>query len=251
MSTVVIIPARLHSARLPRKVLLDIAGKPMIQHVYEAAVQAAGIDAVYIAADSEEIRGACTRFTSNIILTSSRHPSGTDRLAEAVTSVSCDAVINVQGDEPLIDPRLITDIANALAQEEVQMCSAMHRINDTADLSSPHAVKVVTDTQGRALYFSRATIPYGEAGSNTSPRFRHIGIYGYTKAFLQQFAAMPPSPLEQRERLEQLRVLEHGYRIQMIETAYEPIGVDTIQDLERVRNIMAETIHKEKTDKRK
>lgn len=251
MNTVVIIPARLHSTRLPRKVLLDIAGKPMIQHVYEAAAQAAGIDSVYIATDSEEIGTVCTHFTSNIILTSNKHPSGTDRLAEAVTSISCDAVINVQGDEPLIDPRLITDIANALAQGEVRMCSAMHRINDTADLSSPHAVKVVTDTQGHALYFSRAAIPYGEADNNTSPLFRHIGIYGYTKTFLQQFAAMPPSPLEQHERLEQLRVLEHGYRIQMIETTYEPIGVDTSQDLERVRNIMAQAIQKDKANKRK
>lgn len=250
MNTVVIIPARLNSSRLPGKVLLDIGGKPMVQHVYEAAKKAKKVSEVYIATDSPEVETACFAFTPNILMTADTHESGTDRLAEAVQNVSCDAVINVQGDEPLIDPQLIDALAEALEDDTATMVSAMHRIQTTAELKSPHAVKVTVDLQSHALYFSRSIIPHHrddwEALLNhhdTIPEplrfYKHIGIYGYQKAFLKTFAALPQTYLEKLEKLEQLRVLENGYNITMIETAYEPVGVDTIKDLEKVREIMA------------
>jgi len=245
----VIIPARLNSSRLPGKVLLDIAGKPMVQHVYEAAKKAAFVHDVYIATDSLDVKKACETFTSNVLMTSDRHESGTDRLAEAVEMMQCDAVINVQGDEPLMDPLLIEELATELRDGDVQMVSAMHKIRTTEELKSPNAVKVTVDLRGNALYFSRSIIPHHrdnwEALLNhhqTVPEplafYKHIGIYGYQKAFLKQYASMPQTYLEKLEKLEQLRVLENGHDIKMIETGYEPVGVDTQEDLERVRKLI-------------
>lgn len=249
MNTVVIIPARLGSSRLPSKVILDICGKPMVQHVYEAAKRAENISAVYIATDSTEVESACRKFTSNIIMTSKEHESGTDRLAEAVESLECDNIINVQGDEPLMDPELITQLAHTLEDENTEMSSAMHKIKTTSELKSPNSVKVTVDKNSNALYFSRSIIPHHrdnwEALLNhhkTIPEplrfYKHIGIYGYKKEFLQKYSTMEQTYLEKLEKLEQLRVLENGYKITMIETEYEPVGVDVQEDLEKVRKIM-------------
>ncbi len=249
MNTIVIIPARLGSSRLPNKVILDICGKPMVQYVYEAASKAKGIDAVYIATDSKEVKRVCEHFTSNIIMTAKEHESGTDRLAEAVDSIECDNIINVQGDEPLMDPELISNLAQNLESENVEMVSAMHKITTTAELKTPNAVKVTVDKHSNALYFSRSIIPHHrdnwEALLNhheTIPEplkfFKHIGIYGYKKEFLKKYSTMEQTYLEKLEKLEQLRVLENGYKIKMIETEYEPVGVDVQEDLEKVREIM-------------
>ncbi len=249
MNTVVIIPARLGSSRLPNKVILDICGKPMVQHVFEAASKAKGIASVYIATDSEEVKRVCEHFTSNIIMTAKEHESGTDRLAEAVESIECDNIINVQGDEPLMDPELISALAQNFENENVQMVSAMHKIKTTAELKSPNAVKVTVDKNSNALYFSRSIIPHHRDEwetllnhHTTIPTalkfYKHIGIYGYKKEFLQEYSKMEQTYLEKLEKLEQLRVLENGYKIKMIETEYEPVGVDVQEDLEKVREIM-------------
>jgi len=238
MRTVVVIPARLASSRLPNKVLLDLAGKSVLQRVYEQAIQAEGIDAVYIATDSIEIQHACQPFTDNILMTASTHQSGTDRIAEAIGQISCNVVVNVQGDEPFIDPTLISAVAHALIQHNAPMSSAMKRINSIQDLQNPNCVKVVVNQQQQALYFSRSPIPYDrdillEESIKNYSYYRHIGIYGYTKTFLQQYSQMPMSPLEQREKLEQLRVLEHGFRIQMVETQESSLGIDTAEDYQK------------------
>ena len=221
----------------------------MVQHVYEAAKKADGIDGVYIATDSDEVRVTCEKFTANVIMTDTKHESGTDRLAEAVAKLTCENVINVQADEPLIDPKLITLLAKTLKDEATQMVSAMHKLKSTTELKSPNAVKVTVDKNSNALYFSRSIIPHHrdnwEALLNhheTIPEplkfFKHIGIYGYKKEFLLNYADMEQTYLEKLEKLEQLRVLENGYKIKMIETEYEPVGVDVQEDLEKVRELM-------------
>lgn len=249
MNNIVIIPARLGSSRLPRKVILDICGKPMVQHVYEAAKKAKYIDEVYIAVDTVEVEEVCKTFTSNIIMTSQNHESGTDRLAEAVEKIDAENIINVQGDEPLIDPNLINELALALQNSNIQMVSAMHKINTTEELKSPNVVKVTVDKNNHALYFSRSIIPHHrdewESLLNhhtTIPEplnfYKHIGIYGYKKEFLIQYSNMEQTYLERLEKLEQLRVLENEYRIKMIETLYESIGVDTIEDLKKIIRLL-------------
>ncbi|SFV75509.1 3-deoxy-manno-octulosonate cytidylyltransferase [hydrothermal vent metagenome] len=246
MKTIVIIPARLHSSRLPKKVILDINNKPMIQHVFEASKKAKGIFDVFIATDSKEVEDVCKTFTNNIIMTSSKHQSGTDRLAEAIQHIECDNIINVQGDEPLIDPNLITQLASLLQTQQHQMVSAMHTIKTIQDLKSPNSVKVTIDKNSNALYFSRSIIPHHRDDweallhhHTTIPKpltfYKHIGIYGYQKEFLLHYATMEPTYLEKLEKLEQLRVLENGYKIKMLLTDYEPIGVDTLDDLQQVR----------------
>jgi 3-deoxy-manno-octulosonate cytidylyltransferase (CMP-KDO synthetase) len=210
----------------------------MLQRVYEQAIQAEGIDAVYIATDSQEIQAACQPFTDNIIMTASTHLSGTDRIAEAISQIPCDVVVNVQGDEPFISPGLISAVAHTLIQNNAPMSSAMKRIGDIKDLQDPNCVKVVVNQQRQALYFSRSPIPYDREGDLESSiqnhsYYRHIGIYGYTKTFLQQYSQLPMSPLEQIERLEQLRVLEHGFGIQMIETTESSLGIDTTEDYQK------------------
>lgn len=247
--TIVIIPARLGSSRLPNKVILDICGKPMVQYVYEVAKKAKNIIEVYIATDSKEVEAKCKIFTANIIMTSKEHESGTDRLAEAIKNIECDNVINVQGDEPLIDPQLISHLATVLENLDVMMVSAMHKITTVEELKSPNNVKVTVDNHSNALYFSRSIIPHHRDNwdvllnhHTTIPEplkfFKHIGIYGYTKEFLQNYAGMEQTYLEKLEKLEQLRVLENGFKIKMIETEYVPVGVDVQEDLEQVRKIV-------------
>jgi len=239
MRAVVIIPARYASSRLPGKPLVEIAGKPLIQHVYERAAGARGILAAVVATDDERIRDAVLRFGGKVVMTSPGHATGTDRVAEAAEAFDADVVVNVQGDEPLIPPEVVEVVAATLKPgEPAPMASAMTRVRALAERDAASVVKVVVDRQGYALYFSRYPIPYvREAGVMYMP-YKHLGIYAYRKEFLNQFTLLPQTPLERLECLEQLRALEHGYRIRMTEVDYDPVSVDTPEDLAHVRSLM-------------
>jgi 3-deoxy-manno-octulosonate cytidylyltransferase (CMP-KDO synthetase) len=249
----VLIPARLASTRLPDKPLADIAGLPMIVRVAQRAALSQASQVV-VAADAPSIVAACEAHGVRAVLTRADHPTGSDRLAEACALMGLegdDLVVNVQGDEPLIDPMLIDECAELLArQSDCVMSTAAHPIEHETDFASPNVVKVVLDAQQRALYFSRAPIPWWRDGATPatlppsgSPALRHVGLYGYRAGFLRAFPALPPSPLEAIESLEQLRVLWHGHRIAVHVTATAPgPGVDTPQDLDRVRELFAQGI---------
>ncbi|MDB9928225.1 3-deoxy-manno-octulosonate cytidylyltransferase [Flavobacteriaceae bacterium] len=241
MKKVIVIPARLDSSRLPKKVLLDLKGKTVIQRVYEQCLKVSNIDAVYIATDSLEIKDICDTFTSNVMLTKITHQSGTDRIGEAVAFIDCDIVINVQGDEPFIEPTLIEELVNSFENSEISMASAMSRINDVKDLQNSNVVKVTVDDQKNALYFSRSLIPFprdfkellsSDKVLEKHVFYRHIGIYGYRKDFLVSYVNMKQSYLEKVEKLEQLRALENGFKIKMIEAKSSLIGIDTQEDYE-------------------
>jgi|TARA_B110000914_G_C15466152_1_gene448349 3-deoxy-manno-octulosonate cytidylyltransferase (CMP-KDO synthetase) len=241
MKKVIVIPARIDSSRLPKKVLLDLKGKTVIQRVYEQCLKVANIDAVYIATDSNEIKEVCNSFTGDVIFTKSTHQSGTDRIGEAVALIDCDIVINVQGDEPFIDPTLIEELVNSFENSEISMSSAMSKIDDVNDLQNSNVVKVTVDNQNNALYFSRSLIPFPRDHkelliSNKElekfPVYRHIGIYGYRKEFLLDYIKMNQSYLEKVEKLEQLRALENGFKIKMIEAKHSLSGIDTQEDYE-------------------
>ena len=244
----VLIPARLASTRLPDKPLADLAGVPMVVRVAQRCREA-GARAVVVAADSPRILEACQAHGVDAVLTRADHPTGSDRLAEACTLLGLDGrdiVVNVQGDEPLIDPALVAACAERLqAHPECVMSTAAHTIDSVEEYLNPNVVKVVTAAAGRALYFSRAPMPWwrdGHAQGVTAlpdpAPLRHIGIYGYTAGFLRRFPALPPAPLEQIESLEQLRVLWHGERIVVHLSPQRPgPGVDTPEDLARVRRI--------------
>lgn len=248
MSFTVLIPARLASTRLPDKPLADIGGVPMVVRVAQRALQS-GAARVVVAADSPAIVAACQSFDVAAVLTRADHPSGSDRLAEACDLLGLgddEQVVNVQGDEPLIDPALIDAVAGLLAQRsDCAMSTAAHAIDTQEDLLNPNIVKVVLDARQTALYFSRASIPaardfagqaWWESGSTLPPPLRHVGIYGYRVGFLRQFPTLPQAPLEQLEQLEQLRALWHGHRIAVhIATQAPGAGVDTPEDLARVR----------------
>lgn len=245
MSFIAIIPARLASTRLPNKPLADIGGKPMIVRTAEQAL-ASGASRIMVATDHADIVAACEAYQIPVCMTRADHPSGTDRIAEVAASMDLpdDAVIvNVQGDEPLIAPKLIAATA-ALVNAAVPMATAAHPLHLPEEVFNPNVVKVVLDKQGKALYFSRATIPWHRDGfaqdRNQLPEdyqpLRHIGLYAYRNDFLQNYPKLAISPLEQIEALEQLRVLWHGYAIAVHVTASSPAaGVDTAEDLERVR----------------
>ncbi len=245
MSFTVIIPARLASTRLPNKPLADLGGKPMIVRVAQRAAQS-GASRIIVATDHADIFDACRQNDIAVHMTRADHPSGTDRIAEVAAAIglSDDAVVvNVQGDEPLIDPSLIAATA-ALIARDVPMSTAAHAIVDAAEAFNPNVVKVVLDRAGRALYFSRATIPWHRdgfaQGKEAMPKdyapLRHIGLYAYRNAFLQAYPELTVSPLEQIEALEQLRVLWHGFPIAVHVTDHAPAaGVDTPEDLQRVR----------------
>ena len=229
MKKVIVIPARLDSTRLPKKVLLDLKGKTVIQRVYEQCLKVKNIDGVYIATYSTEIEGVCRSFTDHIILTKSSHQSGTDRIGEAVSGIDCDIVVNVQGDEPFIYPNLIEELVHSFDHDQVSMASAMSKIENIKDLQDPNVVKVVVDTQNNAIYFSRAPIPfprdhqeiiYSNEELKKHNFFRHIGIYGYQKDFLAKYIKMEQTNLEKLEKLEQLRVIENGFKIKKIGRAH-------------------------------
>lgn len=241
MKTVVLIPARLAATRLPDKPLAEIAGKAMIQHVWERSRQAQGIDGVFVATPDARIAEVVTSFGGEAILTRADHQTGTDRLAEAVGKLpdSVEVIVNVQGDEPRIDPRTIEAVAAPLlADASLAMASVCCPL-PVERLSDPNAVKVITAINGDALYFSRSPIPYvRDASIGVVPKL-HVGMYAYRKEFLLAFPTLPRTPLEQTESLEQLRALETGYRIRMIEIERAPSAVDTPEDLERVRGLFA------------
>jgi 3-deoxy-manno-octulosonate cytidylyltransferase (CMP-KDO synthetase) len=212
----------------------------MIEHVYRRAAEADGVDAVVVATDDQRIADAVDAFGGIARMTRSTHRTGTDRIAEVAADLACDIVVNVQGDEPLIDPAMITAVVAPLRDESgIVMTTARRRLTDPDEFRNQHIVKVVTDAQGDALYFSRAAVPYG-ADPERSPAYVHVGLYAFRRRFLLQFAALPQTPLEVCESLEQLRALEHGYRIRTVVTEHHSIGVDTPQDLERARRVSAE-----------
>lgn len=250
MKFTVIIPARYASSRLPRKPLLDIAGKPMIQHVWEKA-QLAGASRVIIATDHPEIEALAQSFGAEVCMTSEKHNSGTERLAEVIEKMQIadsEIIVNIQGDEPLIPPVIVTQVAQNLNAYQVNMATLGVKLATREELFNPNAVKVVADKNGMALYFSRASIPFArDSFPDCDDSFvaaqgylRHIGIYAYRAGFVKQYVAWQPTQLEQLESLEQLRALWHGEKIH-IEPAKEApqVGVDTPEDLERVRAILA------------
>ena len=241
----VVIPARLGSTRLPRKPLADIGGKPMVIRVAERAQQSHA-QSVVVATDSQEIQASCDEHRIECLLTSADHPTGTDRIAEVAQLLKLPAdtlVVNVQGDEPLIPPELINQVAQTLADNAACAISTVAvPIVDAAEINNPNVVKVVLNRSNEALYFSRATIPFVRDPDSgpTVTHLRHLGIYAYRADFLQAYTRLEPAPPEQAEALEQLRALWNGYRI-AVHTASEapPAGVDTAEDLERVRRILA------------
>jgi 3-deoxy-manno-octulosonate cytidylyltransferase (CMP-KDO synthetase) len=241
MKAIGIIPARYQSTRFQGKPLADILGKPMIQRVFEAATRARSLDATVVATDDVRIFDAVKSFGGSAIMTSSEHRSGTDRVAEAAAACDAAIVVNIQGDEPLLDPQMIDECVGALtANDGVGLCTVMKRIGEEA-FSDPGVVKVVCDTRGRALYFSRSLIPYPRTRTDEFAVFEHIGLYAYTRECLTMLSQLPPTPLEQIEGLEQLRALENGIPIQVVETRCTGplVSVDTEEDLERVRQIFA------------
>lgn len=248
MAFTVVIPARYSSTRLPGKPLADIGGKPMVQRVYEQAKQA-GADRVIVATDDARVQQVVKEFGGEVCMTSAAHESGTERLAEVVQKLHIDAshiIVNVQGDEPLIPPAIIAQVANNLAASHAPMATLAVEINNEAEAFNPNVVKVVTDQDGYALYFSRATIPwdrdqFAQPTMNIAqPLLRHIGIYAYRAGFINTYVNWAPSALEKIESLEQLRVLWYGEKIHVDVAQEAPAaGVDTPEDLEAVRKIVA------------
>ncbi len=236
MDVIGVIPARYGSTRLPAKALANILGKPMIQHIYERTKEASVLDDVIIATDDMRIKDAVDKFGGKVVLTSKEHSSGTERLTEVVFDLDVKIIVNIQGDEPLIEPSMINDVAYALLENDnLVMSTLKHPITNPEDYTNPNVVKVVTTKDNFALYFSRSPIPnITKKSSTANPWYKHLGIYAYTKDFLLTFKGLKTSKLEEAESLEQLRALEHGYPIKVIETKHNTIGVDTEEDLQRV-----------------
>ena len=237
MNVLCVIPARYASTRLPGKPLKDIAGKPMICRVYERASKASRVAAAIVATDDSRIYEAVVQHGGKAVMTRKDHPTGTDRLAEVAEKYQdVDLIINVQGDEPLIEPALIDELAAAFdGDADLQMATVCTEITYASEQQNPNNVKVVMDKQGYALYFSRSLLPYPRHAG--TPVYKHIGIYAYKRDFLLAYAKMAETPLEHAESLEQLRALENGYRIKVIKTPYRFVGVDTAEDLEKVNAI--------------
>ena len=236
MKVIAVIPARLASMRLPRKMLREIHGRPLALWVYQAVRSSSLLDDVILATDSEEILDACSRHGCKAVMTSPRHRSGTERVHEVSQSVQADVYINVQGDEPMIRAEHIGALVEVMKDSHVPV-GTLKTPAAPEDISNPNAVKVVTDLSGRALYFSRSTVPFDRDGSKPA-YFKHLGIYAYRKPALDRFVALPESSLERSERLEQLRFLENGIPIHVGETPFDSVGVDTEEDLARVSDIL-------------
>jgi len=232
-----VIPARLGSTRLPRKVLRDIAGKPMVEWVWRAAVGSGLMDSVVVATDSEEVGTACSERQIPVVMTSRGCASGSDRVYEVSRQIDSEIYVNIQGDEPLLTPAHFAPLLNLFDRPDVDVTTISVPC-PAADFANPNAVKVVTAGDGRALYFSRSTIPYDRDGVGYAGYRKHLGLYGYRKAALEAFALLAPSPLEQIERLEQLRMLENGISIYVGEAQGDSIGVDVEDDLQRVTAIL-------------
>nr|WP_320050625.1 3-deoxy-manno-octulosonate cytidylyltransferase [uncultured Desulfuromonas sp.] len=248
MKITAIIPARYASSRFPGKPLVDILGKTMIQRVYEQTSKAELVDDVIVATDDQRIADAVDMFGGRVCMTSDQHETGTDRLAEVAAQLDCDLVVNVQGDEPLIDPRMIDQaIAPLKDNPAIDMGTLMVPLTDSQEYLNPNVVKVVTNREGDALYFSRAPIPwYRDHSASAQSDFsairacKHVGLYVYRRAFLLAYPGLEATPLEQAEKLEQLRALENGYRIRVVETTLQSQGVDTPEDLARVRELLSQ-----------
>ena len=241
MKVLGVIPARYASTRFEGKALADIFGKPMIQHVYERASKAVTIDELTVATDDQRIFDAVKAFGGNVAMTA-QHPTGTDRIAEIASSTDADILVNVQGDEPVIEPAMIDEVVEPLLEDSgIDLGTLAHRISSEAEYLNPNVVKVVIDQAGFAMYFSRSSIPYTRADRWAAgvPAYRHVGLYVYRRYALLDFAQNPPAPFETSEGLEQLRFLENGYRMKVVETSYRSIGVDTPEDLENVKKMMS------------
>ena len=253
MKVVAIIPARWSSTRFPGKPLAQIKNKPMIQWVVEQVQKASRISEVIVATDDDRILDAVTGFGGKAVMTSQDHATGSDRIAEVASGLNCDIVVNVQGDEPLIPPENIDQVIDCLDKNPtLSVATLMMAVHESDEIIDPNVVKVVTDQKGRALYFSRSAIPFHrDAWKNGLPEsiskvkeegvsrvFRHIGLYAYTRSFLLEFTRMNPSPIEQLEKLEQLRILEHGYSIQVEITEKISMGIDRVEDLEKIERFL-------------
>lgn len=242
MSVICIIPSRYESSRFPGKPLADLLGKPMIRHVYERVLQAKTVSFCSVATDDERIFSAVRKFGGNAVMTSAAHHSGTDRIAEAVSGLGLsadDIVVNIQGDQPVFEPAQIDEVAAPLLKDaSVPMSTLIYKIIRDEEITHPNAVKVVFDKNKFALYFSRATIPYVRDTANKADYYKHHGIYAYRKSFLDVFTKLPQGVLEKLEALEQLRALEYGYKIKVVETPYDSIEVDTPQELARVKEFI-------------
>ena len=255
MDVIGIIPARYYSSRFEGKVLADIQGKPMVQWVWEQAKKAKILDELIVACDDRRVEEVVTSFGGVAVLTSKEHLSGTDRICEVVNPLEVKVIVNIQADEPLLEPVMIENVARPLLDDQtLNMATLMKKIDDPRELADPNVVKVVTDRHGFALFFSRSVIPYqrdkpegnGLASNSQShksvnvPYYKHVGLYAYSKDFLFIFKNLPESNLEKIEKLEQLRVLEAGFRIKVIETKVSTIGVDTPEDLEKVKKMISQ-----------
>lgn len=243
MKVIGVIPARWGATRFEGKVLANLMGKPVVQHVWENAKKARTLDDLVVACDDERILKVVEGFGGKAVYTSPDQPSGTDRLAEVVNPMDVDIAVNIQGDEPLVKPIMIDNLVIALQNEKIaQMATVIKKVEDDSELTNSNVVKVVIDKNGYALYFSRYAIPYNRTGSGEPDKrpvyFKHIGIYAFTKDFLFTFRNLPKSSLENAEKLEQLRVLEYGYKIKTVETKLDTVGVDTPEDLRRVEDAL-------------
>lgn len=237
MDVIGVIPARYQSTRFPGKILVDIHGKPLLQWVWERARLSGLLDRLIIACDDSHVERIAKRFGADVIMTAKEHLCGTDRIIEVVADLDVKVIVNIQADEPLIHPSMISSTAQCLLDEcSLVMCSLKKKIDNPEDIDNPNVVKVVVDKNDFALYFSRAAIPHSAVNSQETPLYyKHIGLYAYTKDFLFTFKNLLPSKLEKIERLEQLRVLENGYKIKLLETQFDTVGVDTPEDLEKLK----------------
>ncbi len=237
-----IIPARYDSKRLPGKPLALIQNRPMIQHVYERASNAATLQQLVVATDDPRIQQAVTKFGGEVLMTSREHSSGTDRVAEAARQLTLQddvVVLNIQGDEPLLRAEMVDSLAQILQEKgDIPMATLARAGMDSKEYLDPAIVKVVLDSMGRALYFSRAPIPASRDRSSPAPYYKHLGFYGYRNNFLQELTKLSPGVLEKLEKLEQLRALEHGFHISVVITPFDSMSVDTVEDLARVRQIL-------------
>jgi 3-deoxy-manno-octulosonate cytidylyltransferase (CMP-KDO synthetase) len=241
-----VIPSRYAAQRFPGKPLALIAGKPLVQWVYEASRAAQLVDEVIVATDDERILKVVESFGDKAMMTAANHPSGTDRVAEVAEKIPCDVVVNIQGDEPLIRPLMIDSLVKAMLDEpDVPMGTLARKIERPEELDNPNVVKVVSDLRQRALYFSRFAIPYvRDAETSGATHWAHVGIYAYRREALLRLVKLPVSELEQVEKLEQLRALQNGFAIKLVETTHETISVDTREDVARVEKILAANEHK-------
>jgi 3-deoxy-manno-octulosonate cytidylyltransferase (CMP-KDO synthetase) len=241
---VVVIPSRFQSSRFPGKPLALIDGRPMIEHVFRRAAEARSVDATIVATDDERVAVAVDAFGGTAVMTDADHATGTDRLAEVAGPLDCEIIVNVQGDEPLVTPAAVDDAVEPLLRRPSDVMSTLRqRLDDPADLDNPSVVKIVVDEAGYALYFSRRAIPFVRPTESVPQLWRHMGLYAYRRRTLIDLSRLPQTPLERAEGLEQLRALEHGIRIATVETPIATIGVDTPEDLERVRRLFAAGAH--------